>query len=706
MPRKVAPADGGAAASSASASSGLEAIEMTLDTSEVSRRLRARKLAGLATKEINPRTMRTLFRLCDEDNSHEVSPAEIQRALVLLGFPTAKDPVALSRLLIDIDEDKTGVVSEGEFMAFMGNTSRDALRERLNGYVVGRCFVKATIWGRKGSANFSSTEVVQPAQLREWLGANLRGVGKRVWLDVCGFDAASYQVIADAVGVSLTELTTCSLFQAPGLAMLPKLEAGGKSSSSSLSRTFAGVEREARARFVMHLLTPSTNPLVGRDFSAYDYMPAALAELVSAVTGYEILEPSDRTTIVGYSSISSAPPAISVEQVAMLCVNERTILTLHAPVFDAAEPDLSRLRAGGGDPDEDPLCNDGSGLYSLFNGLREQLAESSPAVGHLFKGSAKGLAVVIADMVMAHNFEMRDLMEDWDGILTKDIKKGPGKKHMFHIGALEALAKSMRSALEPVIAALDPADWDVPADASEEERAAVHLRVAATLRARTQKDNEREKAKGHGTLETLQGDERLEDEAAAPPPNSTGGADALAITFGRGASSMNVASAGGGGGGSAAAGGDEGAAASATAPAAAATPMLRIFFEKQLSEFAELTNDARGVSEDMDGKVRKAAELYKLIESMQSDMMNRTLYALTLVTVMVLPFSILTGIFGMNFTDMAELDPMSASGGEGELGPSLLPITGYNMFWTILGSLLTVLTYGFLRFSLLKPLTG
>ena len=526
MPRKVAPAPAAAAAAGGvggEAGPGLDAVDMTLDSSEAARRLRARKLAGLATKEINPRTMRMLFRLCDEDNSHEVSPAEIQRALVLLGFPVAKDPVALSRLLIDIDEDKTGVVSEGEFMAFMGTTSRDALRARLDGYVVDRCFVKATIWGRKGGANFAATEVVQPALLKEWLGTNLRGAGKRVWLDVCGFNPASFQHIADAIGVTLTELTNCSLFQEPSLAILPKVE--GKS-----PRTYAGLEREARARFVMHLLTPSTNPLQDRDFSMYDYMPSALAELVSIVTGYEILEPSDRTTIVGYSAISRFPPAISVEQIAMLCVNERTIVTLHAPAFDAAESDLSRLTVSNDNPDEDPLCNDGSVLYGLLNNLREQLSEGSPAVGHLFKGSAKGLAVVIADMAMAHNYEMRDLLEDWDGILTKDIKKGPGKKHMFHIGALESLAKSMRVALEPVIKALDPNDWDLAADATEEEKAAVHLKVAAALKSNVLRDNEREKMKGHGTLEALQGDERVED-VATPPAT-----DALAITIGRGAS--------------------------------------------------------------------------------------------------------------------------------------------------------------------------
>ncbi len=37
------------------------------------------------------------------------------------------------------------------------------------------------------------------------------------------------------------------------------------------------------------------------------------------------------------------------------------------------------------------------------------------------------------------------------------------------------------------------------------------------------------------------------------------------------------------------------------------------------------------------------------------DMMNRTLYALTLVTFLATPIMLLTGTFGMNFSDMLEL---------------------------------------------------
>ncbi len=43
----------------------------------------------------------------DDDGSGEVSAQEIRRGLLLLGFPEAEDPVALSRVVSDIDEDNT-----------------------------------------------------------------------------------------------------------------------------------------------------------------------------------------------------------------------------------------------------------------------------------------------------------------------------------------------------------------------------------------------------------------------------------------------------------------------------------------------------------------------------------------------------------------------------------------------------------------------
>jgi Mg2+ and Co2+ transporter CorA len=39
----------------------------------------------------------------------------------------------------------------------------------------------------------------------------------------------------------------------------------------------------------------------------------------------------------------------------------------------------------------------------------------------------------------------------------------------------------------------------------------------------------------------------------------------------------------------------------------------------------------------------------------KTDMMNKTLYTLTLITAIATPLMLTTGLFGMNFDDMSEL---------------------------------------------------
>eukprot|EP00286_Rhodomonas_abbreviata_P015437 CAMPEP_0181327786 /NCGR_PEP_ID=MMETSP1101-20121128/22306_1 /TAXON_ID=46948 /ORGANISM="Rhodomonas abbreviata, Strain Caron Lab Isolate" /LENGTH=587 /DNA_ID=CAMNT_0023436507 /DNA_START=132 /DNA_END=1895 /DNA_ORIENTATION=- len=57
------------------------------------------------------------------------------------------------------------------------------------------------------------------------------------------------------------------------------------------------------------------------------------------------------------------------------------------------------------------------------------------------------------------------------------------------------------------------------------------------------------------------------------------------------------------------------------------------------------------------------------LEKRKDENMNRTLYALTLVTTIAMPASILTGLFGMNFDDMRELES---------------EVIGYRLFWILL----------------------
>jgi Mg2+ and Co2+ transporter CorA len=56
-----------------------------------------------------------------------------------------------------------------------------------------------------------------------------------------------------------------------------------------------------------------------------------------------------------------------------------------------------------------------------------------------------------------------------------------------------------------------------------------------------------------------------------------------------------------------------------------------------------------------EARQERVAEMTRLLTQLKQDMMNRTLYALTLVTFLATPVVLVTGSFGMNFTDMREL---------------------------------------------------
>jgi hypothetical protein len=69
----------------------------------------------------------------------------------------------------------------------------------------------------------------------------------------------------------------------------------------------------------------------------------------------------------------------------------------------------------------------------------------------------------------------------------------------------------------------------------------------------------------------------------------------------------------------------------------------------------------------------------RLLFKLKQDMMNRTLYALTLVTFLSTPVALLTGTFGMNFDDMHEL--VCCPSRQPTLAPQLPPYS-FQVRWT------------------------
>lgn len=115
------------------------------------------------------------------------------------------------------------------------------------------------------------------------------------------------------------------------------------------------------------------------------------------------------------------------------------------------------------------------------------MAGNSPNVSHLFTGSVKALAVVLVDSILAHNYSLRDGLQDWDEVLSKDIRKSPASLHTPHLEAIRVLTESFERALQPLCTALNPQEWDKEdegdGDAAKEAAAAARSSERALVAA-------------------------------------------------------------------------------------------------------------------------------------------------------------------------------------------------------------------------------
>ena len=701
------------------------------------RKLRARKLLSLADEEsLTTTDLRALFRLLDEDGNHEISALEIQSGLLLLGFQAAADPVALSRFLLDVDSDRTGTVTEDEFLTYFNSKTRAEMERDINSYVVSRSLITATWYGADdaaatggigagggagaggGGARTLTTEFVQGKDLRAWMAALPEGRG-RLWLDVNGYDAECFGVLAEALGKPEHELVDAVLI---GDARV------------DLAQGPSG----PRAEVVLHTRELSVSPIrsVPRAFATY--MPGPLRTLFEMLLGSDGEEDGilGNMDLVSRTAITEQMPAISLEQAAMIVVDEKTLVTLRLPAF-GSEADLAHLRAAPAasgsvsarvapDPaahhaaavaasfasTEDPLAHDPSVIRRCYERVRQDMARAKPTVTHLFNSSAKALAITLTDTILQQNHLLRDNLQDWEHVLERSIKRQPNSTHLPHLNAIDIITRLYTGRIQLLCNILDPGTW-AKADADDAAAAAA------------------------------------EDESAAP--GTIKRTDSAKLLLERAAVSPSSGSAGEGAGAGAGAGDDLARIAATRAvrsmvegtPAKRATSsrrfpvgdsaesqrpggLLRLstaaaggegdtssraaYFAAFVEDFIELSKDLRSVLMTLEDKRRKIEDLKALLAGLKADFMNKTLFVLTVITAVSVPITFLTGLFGMNFKDMWELVPNGSTDIDDMIAagypvPSVkLPLSGYRFFWVLLVTIVASLVALMWRFGLFRAL--
>ena len=516
----------------------------------------------------------------------------------------------------------------------------------LESYVVNRSLVTATWYGEKDGRPFVTTEYVAGSDLRRWMAALPESRG-RLWLDVCGYDSECFTALADALGKPVHELMDDVLMQ---------------------DARFDLVSTESRApsaELILHSRELSLSPIVPVPASLGSYFPPPLRGVVNWIVGHKeeddgILAASD---LLPRKDIVDTAPAISLEQLSMIIADEKTLVTLRLPAFKDAESDLEYLRspppvvAASSEASvypvlahpglassrvtvnfaesADPLAHDPSLIRRCFDQVRLSMALNSPTVEHAFKSSAKALAIVITDSLLQQNHHLRDSLLDWEHVLARSIKKEPGSLHLPHLEAISTITALYTSRIQQLCNILDPAMWDRDSGSAVSGGDVPQLKkgLSAAKMAVSSNSSLEEVAALRAARSMLEGTPAKRGPSSrslltAASPSTNEFSEAMAREGGL----LRLSS------------------FAETAESASLTAYFGAFLE----DFTELSKDLRSVLLTLESKQQKVESLRQLLAGLKADFMNRTLYALTVLTAVSVPITFLTGLFGMQVLRRAD----------------------------------------------------
>jgi hypothetical protein len=432
----------------------------------------------MANEEISLDSMRSLFRLLDEDGGGSLSANEIKKGMLLLGFSEAEDPVALGRLVQNIDEDQTGTIDESEFLSFMSKESRKSLKKKLGDWSLKYTYMKATRYPLRGELNVDVAEVSKScleALVRDAQGPDS---AYTTWLDVVGYDRSTFQALADLLDMKHDDLSDMLLFSVPTCGIVK----GRQGPMVSI---------------VVHHAELSLEPVPLKSRSLVPPLLRPLMELVVGSDSVTTAEVVRKRRLADKSAVADI--VVSLEQAALLVAGERLLVTFRLPCveFLAAQaaafrataedsatkpawaPAREAPRAGG--RAASPFASDASSVRLRFEQVRRRLptakihavvkdsqapAPSAPggrrqrrSLEAQSNGDARLLAVLLVDALVSSNYGIRDRMQDWDELLEASIRGQQCSANTIHLQAMDAVVANFRDMLDPLARALDPEAW-------------------------------------------------------------------------------------------------------------------------------------------------------------------------------------------------------------------------------------------------------
>lgn len=140
----------------------------------------------MAFETPSPRALRQLFRMVDRDGNRSLSHAEFKAALMELGL--SADSASISALLRSIDQDRSGFITETEFVNFFQGRSLAEVQNVFAALRSDDARITIVAYGVEMEAN---VYYLSSHDLEDWLESKLDSLlaaGARLWFDIQGMD--------------------------------------------------------------------------------------------------------------------------------------------------------------------------------------------------------------------------------------------------------------------------------------------------------------------------------------------------------------------------------------------------------------------------------------------------------------------------------------------------------------------------------------
>lgn len=441
--------------------SGYSAIDIH-EQRKIQEMRRENKLRAMKEQQYDETTLHQLFRLFDRDNDHRLSVTDFQTGLVALGYPEAKDMTLVDRIVMEIDMDRSGDITEAEFVAYFKKRRLEDLELQLNEASKESTIstVRVTEYGVLTSDYLDSgvlrlhseaeTKLFKGLVRQSPVAVKAWSMVPRRWFHLNGFQQTTMSLFGQHFGLHEETMKDAGLFQRQKIEVLTPGAAArwGNGDDVDGSEIDTEDDHEAPSTFMSSLTTAHVNrddSVVGSESTDIDITPVPCVNRTTSVPNRTQLKGEPRQMnlnrqyrnrhhcIIVIHSLSVYPPLSTCvwnDDGSLRPAPNPTLRKEQHSIFVFNDTAMLSVVKDYSEPEDDVDCE-----------IRERIRRGDADL-RINSSSCKYLAFSNIEVIMERNYRIHDELRRWLAKLESDIRELPQSSHTFHLYELGKLATS------------------------------------------------------------------------------------------------------------------------------------------------------------------------------------------------------------------------------------------------------------------------